>query len=113
MVRGRRWTAEEETMRMLRTHGSLVVSLLILALVSLPSVGLADDDNDSKKHKKDSDKQQEQITQNADLRPDLQIKYAGFSPPNLQHTVTFEVTNIGKASSTAIKAQIQTLKGGP
>jgi len=41
------------------------------------------------------------------------IEYAGFSPPNLQHTVTFKVTNIGMAPSTPIKAQIQTLSGGP
>jgi hypothetical protein len=92
------------------------VALLALAigLAGLPATGRADDDNDNgndKKENKPGPNQQTIVP--AGARPDLKIEYGGFSPPNLQHTVTFKVTNIGTASSTPIKAQIQTLSGGP
>ena len=46
-------------------------------------------------------------------RPDLKIEVDGFEPPTLEHTIRFKVTNVGKARSTAIKARIQTVSGGP
>ena len=93
----------------------LVLLVLVAGLAGSPGLGLADDDNDNR----GSDKKQDRSgtgSQNivpAGARPDLQIEYAGFSPPNLRHTITFKVTNVGMAASTPIKAQIQTISGGP
>jgi hypothetical protein len=87
---------------------------LLMALTCLPGVALADDDNDNSDKATDKDKPgtSQQTIVPAGTRPDLKIEYAGF-PPNAEYTVTFKVTNVGTARSTAIKAQIQTISGGP
>jgi hypothetical protein len=88
---------------------------LAIGIAGFPAAGWADDDNDNSESNQKDDKSgpSRQTIVPAGARPDLKVEYAGFSPPNLQHTVTFKVTNIGLASSSAIKAQIQTLGGGP
>jgi hypothetical protein len=97
-------------------RANLGVALLSLAtgFAALPGAGWADDNDNSERDKKNekSGAGQQTIVP-AGARPDLKIEYAGFSPPNLQQTVTFKVTNVGTAPSTPIKAQIQTLSGGP
>jgi hypothetical protein len=87
---------------------------LLMALTCLPGVALADDDNDNSDKATDKDKPgtSQQTIVPAGARPDLKIEYTGF-PPNAEYTVTFKVTNVGTARSTAIKAQVQTLSGGP
>jgi hypothetical protein len=98
---------------------ALGVALLALAfaIAGFPGSSWADDDNNNKKKKDNNRDEKQEVSQQtivpAGARPDLKIEYAGFSPPNLQHTVTFKVTNIDLAPSTPIKAQIQTLSGGP
>jgi hypothetical protein len=87
--------------------------LLLVGASGQPRVGLADDDNDNQ-DKKSLDKPEinQQTIVPPGVRPDLKIEYTGFLPPT-EHTITFTVTNIGTAPSTAIKARIQTLSGGP
>ena len=106
-----------ETMRPLGQAGSFwaVLLALVVVLAMLPGVGLADDDNDNNDEGRNKDKPgtSQQTIVPANARPDLKIEYSGFSPPNLEHTITFTVTNVGKAPSSAIKAQIQTVSGGP
>jgi hypothetical protein len=100
----------------LRDHGRFGVALLALAFaIGLPGAGWADDDNDNSESNQKDDKPgpSRQTIVPAGARPDLKIEYAGFSPPTLQHTVTFKVTNVGMATSSPIRAQIQTLSGGP
>lgn len=79
---------------------SLVVAI---AMLSHPSAW-SDDDNDNSGIKKLGP------AAPSNARPDLRVKFEGFSPANLRHTVTFRVTNDGAASSTTgIKARLETL----
>jgi hypothetical protein len=98
---------------------------MAIALAILPGVSSARNDNDNFESSADNDNgegsqpkdkppsaNRESIVP-AGARPDLKIEYWGFQNPANTQLITFKVTNVGTARSSAIKAKVVTLEPEP